>query len=122
MKGKSTSTSELVPGSEQPLSGEDLKEYTSADSKMQTAVDWFRKECATYEGRGVGRVTPALLQPVRVEVPGGKDSVPLTDVAIVGVREGTTLIVTALQDSVRNLTIDKLTGPLNHWFVASFFH
>ncbi len=103
MKGKSTSTSSLVPGSEQPLSGEDLKEYNVADSKMQLAVDWFRKECATYEGRGSGRVTPALLLPVRVELPGGKDSdiVPLTDVAMVGVREGTTLIVTAMQDSVR---------------------
>jgi len=101
MKGKSTSTSSLVPGSEQPLSGEDLKEYNVADSKMQLAVDWFRKECATYEGRGSGRVAPALLLPVRVELPGGKDPdiVPLTDVAMVGVREGTTLIVTAMQDS-----------------------
>lgn len=107
-KGNAISTSSLIAGSEQPLSGQSLADYNDTEKKMQQTVDWLRKECSTMEGQGLGRVNPTILQSVRVELPGGrKGGVALSEVAVVGVREGTTLIVTAMQDSVRFYLYNK---------------
>lgn len=70
---------------------------------MATAVDWFRKECNALESRANGRVTPALLDPVRVNLPGadgGANWVRLEEVATVGVKDGSTLIITVFDDAV----------------------
>jgi ribosome recycling factor len=94
---------DLVPGSQIFTTDQAvLDEHARAEQKMKTAVDWFRKEAAGYEVRASGRVTPALLSPVRVELPSRKgESVRLEEVATVGVREGSTLLITVFEEEVR---------------------
>ncbi|KAG6831866.1 hypothetical protein H0H92_006983 [Tricholoma furcatifolium] len=96
---QSKSTSSFVPGSKQRIADPTAQEeYAKAEGVMKTAVEWYRKECATLESRASGRVTPALLSPVRVKLPNVDGDMRLEDVATVGVREGSTLIVTAFED------------------------
>lgn len=94
-------TDALVPGSQQKAAG---AEYARAEEKMKGAVDRFRKDVAALEVRASGRVTPAVLAPVRVTVPENKggDGRPhrLEELATVGVREGTTLLVTVFDEHV----------------------
>jgi hypothetical protein len=102
-KSKATkSTATLVPGSQQRLTDEAaIEEYEKAEKKMQAAVDWYRKEVAGLETRASGRVTPSLLATVRIELPDSKGELfRLEDVATVGVREGTTLLVTVFEEHV----------------------
>ena len=96
-----TSSSNLIPGSQQVLIGEAPAEYEKADAKMKSAVDWFRRECAAMEMQGSGRVTPDVLKPVRVVLPesDGADC-GLNEIATVGVRDGTTIIVTVFAENV----------------------
>ncbi|KAI0777289.1 ribosome recycling factor domain-containing protein [Trametes elegans] len=96
-KAKGVSTDALIPASQRIVSSE---EYKKTEGKMLTVLEWFRKEVAALETRATGRVTPALLAPVRVKVPGGADSrgVRLEEVATVGVKEGTTLLVTVFEE------------------------
>ncbi|KAG1719795.1 hypothetical protein EDB19DRAFT_1930672 [Suillus lakei] len=74
-RSKAKSTADLVPGSKQALTSEAARlEYGKSEAKMGAAVEWYRKEVAALETRASGRVTPALLSPVRIELPGkGKD-------------------------------------------------
>ncbi|PFH46795.1 hypothetical protein AMATHDRAFT_77506 [Amanita thiersii Skay4041] len=107
---KSVSTSTLIPGSQQPLTSEaSREEYARAETSMRTAVEWYRKECAAAESRANGRVTPNVLAPVRVKVSGnaregvvesagGGLGVRLEQVATVGVRDGTMLLVTVFDE------------------------
>ncbi|PPR08296.1 hypothetical protein CVT24_002454 [Panaeolus cyanescens] len=98
-KNKSKSTATFVPGSKQPITDpEALKEYEKAEASMKASVEWFRKECAASETRAHGRVTPALLSPVRVKLPDNPKPLRLEEVATVGVREGSTLIVTLFDE------------------------
>jgi len=100
-KQKLKATSSFIPGSQQPITDEAaLAEYNKAETAMRTAVEWFRKECAASETRVAGRVTPALLSPVRVKLPDNPASVKLEEVATVGVREGSTLMVTLFDEHV----------------------
>ncbi|KAG2122920.1 ribosome recycling factor-domain-containing protein [Suillus clintonianus] len=99
-RSKTKSTADLVPGSKQALTSEAARlEYGKSDAKMSAAVEWYRKEVAGLETRASGRVTPALLSPVRIELPGkGKELVKLEEVATVGVRDGSTLIITVFEE------------------------
>ena len=101
-KSKVKSTADLVPGSKQALTSEAARlEYGKAEAKMSAAVEWYRKEVAGLETRASGRVTPALLSPVRIELPGkGKDLAKLEDIATVGVRDGSTLIISVFEEHV----------------------
>lgn len=104
-KTKSTkSTATLVPGSQQKLTDETaIEEYEKADKKMQAAVEWYRKEVASLETRASGRVTPALLSSVRVALPDSQGELfRLEDLATVGVRDGSTLLVTVFEEHVCN--------------------
>ncbi|KAL1941749.1 hypothetical protein VTO73DRAFT_6749 [Trametes versicolor] len=96
-RSKGVATNDLIPASQRIVASE---EYKKAEGKMQTALEWFRKEVAGLETRATGRVTPALLSPVRVKVPGAPDArgVRLEEVATVGVKEGTTLLVTVFEE------------------------
>ena len=77
---------------------------------MQAATEWFRKEAAALETRATGRVTPAVLVPVRVRAgEAAGNGMRLEEVATVGVREGTTLMVTVFEEHV----------SLTYWFVVS---
>lgn len=101
-KNKVKSTAAFIPGSKQPITDQAAREeYAKAEEAMSQAVDWFRKECAASEARALGRVTPALLSPVRVKVPGTPKSFQLEELATVGVREGTTLLITLFDEHVR---------------------
>ncbi|PCH44956.1 ribosome recycling factor [Wolfiporia cocos MD-104 SS10] len=90
---------DLVPGSQQIMAGE---EYFRAEEKMKAIVDKYRKDVAGLELRASGRVTPAILSPVRVSLPDNKGAdgkgVKLEDIATVGVREGTTLLITVFEE------------------------
>jgi ribosome recycling factor len=95
------STASLVPGSKQKITDEAaIEDYKKAEKKMQAAIDWYRKEVAGLETRASGRVTPALLSTVRVELPDSKELFRLEDVATVGVRDGSTLLVTLFEERV----------------------
>ncbi|KAJ7136082.1 ribosome recycling factor domain-containing protein [Mycena epipterygia] len=96
---KIKSTADLVPGSKQPITDEAARaEYAKADEKMKTAVEWYRKECAVVESRATGRVTPAVLDPVRVKLPDTDREFRLDEVATVGVRDGSTLLITIFEE------------------------
>jgi len=101
-KNKSKSTATLVPGSKQPITDEAAQqEYAKAEISMQASVEWYRKECAAVEARASGRVTPALLSSVRVKLPSSNTDMRLEEVATVGVRDGSTLLVTVFEEDVR---------------------
>jgi ribosome recycling factor len=91
----------LVPKSQQILSDPaSLQLYVQVEAKMKKSVDWYRKECASLEARASGRVTPSMLDPVRVELEGG-ENVRLDSIATIGVRDGSTFWITAYDGSVR---------------------
>ncbi|KAI0711129.1 ribosome recycling factor domain-containing protein [Cerioporus squamosus] len=96
-QSKGVSTDALVPASQRIAAS---PEYKGAESKMQGVLDWFRKEVAALETRATGRVTPAVLSPVRVMLPNAQDGrgVRLEEIATVGVKEGTTLLVTVFEE------------------------
>ena len=96
---KGVSTDSLVPASQRIAAS---PEYKGTESKMQGVLDWFRKEVAALETRATGRVTPAVLSPVRVKLPESSDGrgVRLEEIATVGVKEGTTLLVTVFEEHV----------------------
>ncbi|EKM74663.1 hypothetical protein AGABI1DRAFT_88274 [Agaricus bisporus var. burnettii JB137-S8] len=84
---------------------------------MKTSVEWFRKECQGLETRATGRVTPALLAPVRVKL--SDREYKLEEVATVGVRDGSVLMVTLFED--RNMKLvesalyaSKIPGVVPH--------
>lgn len=110
--------SSLVPGSQQVLTGDDLAEYEKADEKMGGAVDWFRKQLSAAETRGSGRVMPDMLNGVMVQMPGSTQLVSLTHVATVGVREGTTLIITVFEEDVSPFL--KCTGTKLAYLIVEF--
>lgn len=99
------STSNLKPGSK--LASTDpavVEEYEKTEKKMSQAVDWFRREVANAETRATGRVTPQILSPVTVSVPSRKgETLRLEEVATVGVREGSTLLVTVFEEAVSHV-------------------
>lgn len=103
---RSTSADKLVPGSQQALVGEAQAEYERADAKMKASVDWYRRECAGLEMQGSGRVTPDVLKPVRVVLPDVEgESCGLNELGTVGVRDGTTIIVTVFSEDVSVLLL-----------------
>jgi len=102
-KRGSIATASLTPGSQQALTDPAAREeFARADAKMAACVEWLRREVSQLEARASGRVTPQLLAPVRVPAapaspaPEAKRAPPrrLEELATVGVRDGTTLIVT----------------------------
>ena len=119
-KEKLKSTASLIPGSQQPIVDEAAREeYAKAESTMRTSVEWFRKECTEAGSRANGRTTPALLKPVRVKT-GADGSVELDRVATVGVRDGTTLIVTVFDEAVSDAHLTLISIEYNS-FLSLFF-
>jgi ribosome recycling factor len=103
-------TTFLTPGSQQTITDPTAREeFARADAKMAASVEWLRREVAQLEARASGRVTPQLLAPVRVLVgPSASASAsasetkktPLEELATVGVRDGSSLIVTVFDPQV----------------------
>lgn len=108
-------TTFLTPGSQRGLTDPGARdELARADAKMAAGVEWLRREVAQLEARASGRVTPQLLAPVRVSVPvavavasaastaaaPGSKKARLEELATVGVRDGSSLIVTVFDPRV----------------------
>ena len=102
-------TDALIPFSQRILAGE---VYFKAEDSMKATVDKYRKDLVNLEARASGRVTPALLAPVRVPLPDVESKVKLEEIATVGVREGTTLLVTVFEEHV--CTYPSVTGLATH--------
>ena len=118
-KSKVKSTASFVPGSQQRLDSEETRaEYAKAESKMTSAVDRFRKEVAAFETRASGRVTPAVLAPVRIERGRGQ-AVKLEEVATVGVKDGSVLVVTVFDEHVRSAFFCLFVSFLGGWCACS---
>lgn len=101
---KKVNTQDLVPGSKQPITDPIAREeYAKAEEKMKGVVDWYRKECAAIDTRASGRVVPTMLSPVRVTLPGDTHEYRLEELATVGVKDGSLLLVTLFDESVRCL-------------------
>lgn len=115
-KAKAKATSTLVPGSKQPITDPAAQqEYSKAEAAMKTAIDWYRKECAAKETQASGRVIPAMLNPVRVKLPTSEKDFRLEELATVGVREGSTLLITLFDESVSFFCLPWPTcSPLGH--------
>ncbi|KAJ3564742.1 hypothetical protein NP233_g8090 [Leucocoprinus birnbaumii] len=117
-KNKMKSTDRLIPGSQQPITDKAaLEEYNKASSSMSTSVEWFRKECQGLETRASGRVTPAMLSPVRVKLDDRDHR--LEEIATVGVRDGTILLVTLFDEKNMKLVEkalydSKIPGVVPH--------
>ena len=96
-------TAFLTPGSQRALVDPAARdELARADAKMAASVEWLRREVAQLEARASGRVTPQLLAPVRVslESSSGARKAQLEEIATVGVRDGSSLIVTVFDPQV----------------------
>jgi len=108
-KARQTSTATLVPGSKQAITDETAREeYAKAEEKMQAATEWYRKDCAAVETRASGRITPTLLDPVRVVLPDSNKELRLEEVATVGVREASTLLITVFEEAVSILLVKRV--------------
>ena len=100
LKG-TVATDQLLPGSQLRIDESALGEYRKCEEKMVAAVEWYRKEVAKMGNRASGRVTPEILAPVSVKIPGrGANGVRVEEVATIGVKDGSVLIVTVFEDSV----------------------
>ena len=84
-----------------PITDESARqEYAKCEATMQASIDFFRKDCAASENRALGRITPALLSPVKVKLPDNPKGVKLEELATVGIREGSTLLITLYNEHV----------------------
>jgi hypothetical protein len=95
-------TTFLTPGSQQAFTKPTARyEFALADAKMVACVEWLRCEVAQLDACASGRVTPQLLTPVRVSVAAsGEKKARLEELAIVGVRDGSSLVVTVFDPCV----------------------
>lgn len=102
-KSKKHHHDESAPAKE-PASEISFSDVLAAtESKMTTSVDWYTKHIGALESRGNGRVTPALVDSVRVsgtDESGAEVVYKLRDIATIGVKEGSTLMVTVFEESV----------------------
>ena len=100
-KHGTVTTDQLLPGSQLRISESALDEYQKCEERMIATAEWYRKEVAKMENRASGRVTPEILAPVLVKIPGrGANGVRIEEVATIGVKDRSVLIVTAFEDSV----------------------
>lgn len=107
-KVKVKSTSTLVPGSKQPITDSTAQqEYDRADKAMSASVAWFKRECAALETRASGHARPGMISSVRVKIPEQPD-MRLEQLATIGVREGTTFLVTLYDPQVSR---NPIFGP-----------
>jgi ribosome recycling factor len=73
--------------------------FDAAEVRMKKILEIFRKDAKDMEFRASGRINSDLLSPVRIPMEDGK-LVKLEDVATVGVRDGTALVITVFDDTV----------------------
>ncbi|KAG8732719.1 hypothetical protein FRC11_011378 [Ceratobasidium sp. 423] len=82
-----------------PTSKED-EVINQANHKMDSTLEWFKRELAQMESRVSGRVIPSLLDPVLVKLKNaGGMAVKLDQVSTVGVRDGNVLVITLFDET-----------------------
>jgi len=98
-KMKGGSAQKIVPTSQNAHGDEFQEEKRNLDEKMAASVRWFKAQAILTETRTSGRATPTMLDSVRVGLP---DMPPqkLVEVATVGVKDLSTLLVTAYEAEV----------------------
>lgn len=103
------STENLIPASQRALQDDAAQaEYDKSSTKMAASIEWMRKEVAGLTARGLGHVTPSILDPVRVVLPDAPHPHRLQEVATLGVRDGTDIIITLFDDNVRRLDTSQI--------------
>ncbi|GAA6010897.1 hypothetical protein JCM11491_004590 [Sporobolomyces phaffii] len=106
-KGKLLTEDDLT---DMQLPGEKYESKVLLD-RMDQGIDRLRVSLKTVVGR-VGRVSPALLDNIRVESPEGKR--PLNEFATVSVKDGKDLLVTCYEEAgVKAVTAALYASPLN---------
>lgn len=106
-KGKMLTEDDLL---ERQLPGEHF-ELKVLEGRMQEAIDRLRVSLNTVVGR-VGRITPALLDGVKIDTPEGKR--PLLEFANVSVKDGRDLVVTCYEESsMKAVSAAIYASPLN---------
>ncbi|POY76139.1 hypothetical protein BMF94_0862 [Rhodotorula taiwanensis] len=106
-KGKMLTEDDLL---ERQLPGEHF-ELKVLEERMQEAIDRLRVSLNAVVGR-VGRITPALLDGVKVDTPEGKR--PLLEFANVSVKDGRDLLVTCYEESsIKAVSSAIYASPLN---------
>ncbi|GJN88037.1 hypothetical protein Rhopal_000993-T1 [Rhodotorula paludigena] len=106
-KGKMLTEDELL---DKQLPGEQF-ELKKLEKDMADSIDRLRVSLKQVVGR-VGRVSPSLLDNVRVETPEGKR--PLAEFASVTVKDGKDLLVTCYEEAgVKPVTAAIYASPLN---------
>ncbi|GAA6012642.1 hypothetical protein JCM10207_009066 [Rhodosporidiobolus poonsookiae] len=106
-KGKLLTEDDLT---DTQLPGE-VFELKVLEAKMTDAVDRLRVGLKQIVGR-VGRISPALLDNIRVDTPEGKR--PLNEFATVSVKDGKDLLVTCYEEAgVKPVTAALYASPLN---------
>lgn len=101
-KLKGRSNEKLVPTSQNTHGDEFQEEKRNLDEKMAASVRWFKAQVTLTETRTSGRAAPTMLDSVRVELP-DVPSQRLAEVATVGVKDLSTLLITAYEAEVRPL-------------------
>lgn len=91
--------SKLVPGSKMKMNPPEQALFESTEVEIKQILELCKRDLKELEFRASGRVTPELLSPVRVQVL-GKKPCRLEELATVGVRDGTTLVITVFDESV----------------------
>ncbi|GAA5901987.1 Rrf1p [Sporobolomyces salmoneus] len=106
-KGKMLTEDELT---DMQLPGEKF-ELKVLEERMKDGIERLRVSLKTVVGR-VGRVSPALLDNIKVETPEGKR--PLNEFATVSVKDGKDLLVTCYEEAgVKPVTAAIYASPLN---------
>ena len=98
-KLKGGSNQKLIPTSQNTHGDEFQEEKRNLDEKMAASVRWFKAQVALTETRTSGRATPTMLDSVWVELP-DMPSQKLAEVATVGVKDLSTLLITAYEAEV----------------------
>ncbi|CAE6380995.1 unnamed protein product [Rhizoctonia solani] len=82
------------------VTSEEDEIINQANRKMDSTLEWFKRELAQMEIRVSGRVVPSLLDPVRVKLKNtGGAAVRLDQVSTVGVRDGNVLVITLFDEA-----------------------
>ncbi|KAJ7800329.1 ribosome recycling factor-domain-containing protein [Mycena olivaceomarginata] len=93
------STADLVPAPSSPSRTRRRGRSTPRPTRRCTPRSTGTARSArAVESRATGRVTPEVLDAVRVRLPGSEKELHLNEVATVGVRDGSTLLITIFEE------------------------
>lgn len=98
--GNSSSKSASTSAEEESVDWPTLLD--TSEQKMTGSLEHFTKELAALENRASGRVNASLFDAVRVPSLDGSVRYRLGEVGTVGVKEGSTIVITLFDEKVRS--------------------